>query len=91
MEREIELQPIPEMEHYICQTCGTTTVSQVGNQVLCQNCVNTFLARNVGLMAPLSEIQAQQAALETEEAKNKKKRPAKKKATRKKVQEAGTG
>jgi DNA-directed RNA polymerase subunit RPC12/RpoP len=47
------LPELPKMQHYACGTCGRTTVGRVGEQLLCDNCVNRFLARNVGLMRPL--------------------------------------
>jgi hypothetical protein len=45
-------QPIPVFERVVCKTCGRTGVSQIGSPVLCETCVNTFLAKNVGLMQP---------------------------------------
>jgi len=48
-------QPIPVFQRVVCQTCGRTGVSQIGTPVLCETCVNTFLAKNVGVMQPLHE------------------------------------
>jgi DNA-directed RNA polymerase subunit RPC12/RpoP len=42
---------------YTCPTCGTKTKNQSGMSLLCQECVNSFLARNVGLMQEESEEQ----------------------------------
>ena len=41
---------IPQLAVYRCGSCGEETVAAIGSQLLCQNCVNTFLARNVGVM-----------------------------------------
>ena len=48
-------QPIPEFERIMCPTCGRTSVAEKGTQSLCQNCVNEFLAKNVGLMQAVPE------------------------------------
>jgi DNA-directed RNA polymerase subunit RPC12/RpoP len=47
MEQEVK---IPVMAHYKCPTCGASAVAETGGQLLCQQCVNQFLARNVGMM-----------------------------------------
>ena len=100
MENKIELQPIPQQEHYVCTTCGSTHVSTVGNQVLCQNCVNNFLARNVGLMRPVSELKAEEEAKQRkasveeaaeELAKRSKKRLDKVKPKKPRATKGGTG
>ena len=46
---------IPELTVYQCVACGNQTVAEKGQQMLCNTCVNTFLARNVGLMEPGAE------------------------------------
>jgi reverse gyrase len=33
-----------------CPACGGTAEAERGSKILCQTCVNGFLARNVGLM-----------------------------------------
>ncbi len=43
-------QPIPVLVRVHCKSCGGESVVQKGQQVLCQNCVNAFLAKNIGLM-----------------------------------------
>jgi hypothetical protein len=50
-----ELQPIPVFIRIICPTCGRKGVAEKGNKVICETCVNEFLARNVGLMQPMQE------------------------------------
>ena len=47
-----EQQPIPVFQRIVCPTCGRKGVSEVGRQVICETCVNEFLAKNVGLMQP---------------------------------------
>lgn len=47
MEEEIK---IPELAVFECKACGNQKVEVREAQMLCQNCVNEFLARNVGLM-----------------------------------------
>jgi hypothetical protein len=44
---------IPQLAVYRCNGCGEETVAAVGSQMLCQNCVNQFLARNIGIMQPV--------------------------------------
>ena len=50
-----EKQPLPVFVRLSCPTCGGEGVAQKGSQVLCQNCVNAFLAKNVGLMEEVPE------------------------------------
>jgi len=45
-----EQQPIPIFVRIICPTCGRKGVAEKGKQVICESCVNEFLARNVGIM-----------------------------------------
>lgn len=45
-----ERQPLPVFVHLTCPTCGGVGTAEKGSQVLCQNCVNVFLSKNVGLM-----------------------------------------
>lgn len=47
-----ELKEIPKLVRYVCDSCGSTSIQVEGAHILCQDCVNTFLARNVGLMQP---------------------------------------
>jgi DNA-directed RNA polymerase subunit RPC12/RpoP len=47
MENEVK---IPVMAAYKCPTCGASAVAETSAQLLCQQCVNQFLARNVGMM-----------------------------------------
>ena len=47
MEQEIK---IPELAAFKCPSCSKTTVAEKGSKILCQECVNLFLARNVGMM-----------------------------------------
>ena len=56
-----EQQPIPVFERIICPTCGRKGVAEVGNKVICESCVNEFLAKNVGLMQPMVEEPAASA------------------------------
>ena len=46
---------IPDLTIYQCGGCGRKTVAEVGRQLLCDNCVNEFLARNIGVMQPVKE------------------------------------
>ena len=41
---------IPKLALFTCPTCKNETVAAQGSRILCQDCVNTFLAKNVGLM-----------------------------------------
>jgi hypothetical protein len=50
MENEVK---IPQLEVQQCNRCNRQVVVEVGSQTLCQQCVNEFLARNVGLMQPV--------------------------------------
>ena len=45
-------KPLPSLVRYVCKTCGNDTIQVEGSTILCQDCVNTFLARNVGVMEP---------------------------------------
>ena len=45
-------QPIPVFIRIICPTCGRKGVAEQDKQVICESCVNEFLARNVGIMQP---------------------------------------
>lgn len=45
---------IPELVVLGCRTCGRKAVSEKGSQMLCQHCVNEFLARNIGMMVPVT-------------------------------------
>lgn len=47
MENEVR---IPDLRVYRCPRCARKAVSEVGSTLLCQPCVNEFLARNVGIM-----------------------------------------
>ena len=42
---------------YQCERCGRKAVAEANAQMLCQNCVNEFLARNVGVMQPFEPEQ----------------------------------
>jgi len=44
------LKPIPKLVRYVCNNGHPPTVAEAGGQYLCQNCVNEFLAKNVGFM-----------------------------------------
>ena len=48
-------QPIPQFTRYACGGCGKQAVAQKGAQMLCETCVNTFLAKNVGMMREVPE------------------------------------
>ena len=48
-------QPIPVFHRIQCPTCGRKGVAEKGKQVICESCVNEFLARNVGIMQPMEE------------------------------------
>lgn len=52
MENEVR---IPELAIYQCPRCERKSVAEAGSQLLCQPCVNEFLARNVGMMQPVVE------------------------------------
>jgi hypothetical protein len=41
---------IPDLAVFECPGCGNKTVAEKGSTLLCNNCVNAFLARNVGTM-----------------------------------------
>lgn len=43
---------IPELVIYECER-GHKVVSQVDQTIVCQDCINDFLARNVGVMKPV--------------------------------------
>ena len=47
-----EQQPIPVFHRIVCPSCGRKSVAEVGRMVICETCVNEFLAKNVGLMQP---------------------------------------
>lgn len=49
-------QPIPVFIRIECPTCGRKSVAEQGKQVICESCVNDFLARNVGLMRPVVTV-----------------------------------
>ena len=50
-----EQQPIPKYGRVQCPTCKRTGVAEVGAKIMCETCVNTFLAKNVGLMQPIPD------------------------------------
>jgi hypothetical protein len=50
-----ELPPIPTLVRYVCESGHQPTIAEAGGQYLCQNCVNEFLAKNVGFMRELPE------------------------------------
>ena len=52
---EKQYPEIPTLRIFECGNCGESQVAAEGSALLCQNCVNTFLARNVGLMTPVEE------------------------------------
>ena len=52
-----EKQPLPVFVHLTCPTCGGVGQAEKGSQVLCQNCVNVFLSKNVGLMVEEEHIE----------------------------------
>jgi len=66
MNNEQQPIPIPVFIRIICPTCGRKGVAEEGKQVICETCVNEFLARNVGLMQPMTE-EHQPAPTETGE------------------------
>lgn len=49
----MELKPIPQLVHVACSKCKGVAVAEKGQKVLCQNCVNEFLASKVGIMEEL--------------------------------------
>lgn len=46
---------IPTLTKYECPRCKRQAVAEVDSQMLCQSCVNEFLARNVGMMQEVSD------------------------------------
>jgi len=48
-----EPMKIPEFHEIECPTCHRRSVAEVGRKVICETCVNAFLAKNVGLMQPV--------------------------------------
>jgi len=61
MDKANDKMTLPKLERYVCQSCGNTTVQVEGSTILCQDCVNSFLARNVGVMTPESETKKTKA------------------------------
>ena len=57
---------IPELIKFECPRCRKQAVSEVGSQILCQSCVNEFLARNVGMMVPVAEDKPEQPVVPLE-------------------------
>ena len=53
---------IPTLAKFECPRCKRQAVAEEGSQMLCQPCVNEFLARNVGMMEP---VMAEQPESET--------------------------
>lgn len=51
---------IPTLAKFECPRCKRQAVAEEGSQMLCQPCVNEFLARNVGMMEPVEERLTQQ-------------------------------
>jgi hypothetical protein len=51
---------IPVLIKYECERGHKPAVAEEGTQMMCQTCVNEFLARNVGLMKPMQEPSAEQ-------------------------------
>mgnify|MGYP001819240905 CR=1 FL=1 len=48
---------IPELVAYTCMNPNhKDQVAEKGGQLLCSDCVNEFLARNVGMMSEVSEV-----------------------------------
>lgn len=45
---------IPTLAKFECPRCKRQAVAEEGSQMLCQPCVNEFLARNVGMMEPVN-------------------------------------
>ena len=60
----MQQKPIPVFARYVCPTCNGEGVAEVGQKLLCQNCVNDFLAKNVGMMIPVAETEEVQAESE---------------------------
>jgi DNA-directed RNA polymerase subunit RPC12/RpoP len=44
---------IPKLVGYSCPTCGKTAVAEQGRRLMCEGCVNSFLAKNVGFMTEI--------------------------------------
>ena len=57
MQEEVK---IPTLAKFECPRCKRQAVAEEGSQMLCQPCVNEFLARNVGMMEPVEERLTQQ-------------------------------
>ena len=55
---------LPDLAIYQCTACGHEQPAELGSQILCQNCVNKFLARNVGLMQAVPDNPPAEAAPE---------------------------
>lgn len=53
---------IPTLAVFRCPTCGKQSVAESGNKIMCQECVNQFLAKNVGLMEELVAEPAEEQA-----------------------------
>lgn len=49
---------IPKLAVFKCPTCGRQAVDQVETTMLCQHCVNVFLAKNVGVMEQMPDQSA---------------------------------
>ena len=47
---QLQIRPIPELARYTCPSCLGSTIAEAGQKLLCQECVNQFLAKNVGTM-----------------------------------------
>ena len=44
-----------EITEYQCNRCGKKAEAEAGSKMLCQSCVNEFLAANVGMMVEVPE------------------------------------
>lgn len=54
---------IPVLAKFECPRCKRQAVAEEGSQMLCQPCVNEFLARNVGMMQPVTEPDERQGVI----------------------------
>lgn len=50
-----ERQSKPDLVEMACPRCQRNAWAERGAQMLCQSCVNEFLARNVGLMEEVDD------------------------------------